>query len=172
MATDDRSFNGEVVPSLLICTISLELEITFVFLTGDLKMGFVRGFELPNEFTGSFDLSVEISEPLVAPPEVESSAPLLKAMELFIAVVAFYDDFWFDFGGFAAEPEFVVGFLLRRGCSSRCSSLRLDPMLIISTLFDSPFLRSSWIPLRVAFEKICESLKPESFKFGGVSLVI
>lgn len=45
-------------------------------------------------------------------------------------------------------------------------------MLIISTLFDSPFLRSSWIPLIAAFENIYESLKPESFKFGGVSLVI
>ena len=88
MATDDRSFNGEVVPSLLIWTISLELEITLVFLTGDLKMGFVRGFELPNEFTGSLDLSVEISEPLVAPPEVESSAPLLKACLLYTSDAA------------------------------------------------------------------------------------
>ena len=52
-------------------------------------MGFVRGFEVPIEFTGSLDLSVDISDPLVPPPEVESSAPLLKAKELFIAVVAF-----------------------------------------------------------------------------------
>ena len=89
MATDERSFKGELVPSLLICTISLEFEMTLVFLTGDLKMGFVRGFELPIEFTATLDLSVECSEPLVPPPEVESSAPLLKAMELFIAVVAF-----------------------------------------------------------------------------------
>ena len=89
MATDDRSFKGEVVPSLLICTISFEFEMTLFFLTGDLKMGFVRGFEVPIEFTGSLDLSVDISEPLVPPPEVESSAPLLKAKELLIAAVVF-----------------------------------------------------------------------------------
>jgi hypothetical protein len=89
VATEDHSFKGEVAPSLLICTISLELEMTLFFLTGDLKMRFVRGFEVPIEFTGSLDLSVDISDPLVPPPEVESSAPLLKAKELFIAVVAF-----------------------------------------------------------------------------------
>lgn len=63
--------------------------MTLFFLAGDFKMGFVSGLEVSIEFAGSLDLSVDMSEALVPPPEVESSAPLLKASELFIALVAF-----------------------------------------------------------------------------------
>ena len=116
--------------SLLSYTISLVFDIVLVFLTGDLNRGFVRGFsfvycvEIP-----LLDLSVEFSEALVPPPEVESSAPLLETMELFIPVTDFMFYFYPTLGGFAAEPEF--GFLLLRGYSSRCSRRRLVPMLII-----------------------------------------
>lgn len=113
----------------------------FYFLTGDLRSGFVRGLLL---VVTSFDLSVEISDPLLPPPDVESSAPLLMARELFMPVVrVLVSIFCENLGGFAAEPEFAAGFLLLKGYSSRCSSLKFDPMLIISTSLASPFFRSS-----------------------------
>ena len=79
----DLSLRGE--PSLFSYTISLELETLLVFLAGDLRIGFVRGFPEDDEIL--LDRSVEISDPLLPPPEVESSAPLLNARELFITVV-------------------------------------------------------------------------------------
>lgn len=117
--------------------------IVLVFLTGDLNRGFVSGLPLELVVLLSFiDRSVEFSDPLVPPPDVESSAPLLIEIELFIPVDCFWVDFYPTLGGFAAEPEFAC-FLLRRGYSSKCSSLKLVPILIICTSFASPVLRSS-----------------------------
>lgn len=61
-----------------------------VFFAGDLKRGFVSGLPFVLDALISFiDRSVEFSDPLVPPPDVESSAPLLIEIELFIPAVGF-----------------------------------------------------------------------------------
>lgn len=61
-----------------------------VFFAGDLKRGFVSGLPFVLHALISFiDRSVEFSDPLVPPPDVESSAPLLIEIELFIPAVGF-----------------------------------------------------------------------------------
>lgn len=74
---------GEV-PSFVISTSKFDLVMAFFFI-GDFNRGFVNGF---SDTTGSFDRSVEISDPLVPPPDVESSAPL-EVIELFMPVTDF-----------------------------------------------------------------------------------
>ena len=62
------------------------------------------------------------------PPAVESSAPLLVDPIVPDKLAVCLSIFCENFGGFAADPTFLD----LKGYSSKCSSLKLDPILIIS----------------------------------------